>query len=156
MKKILLLLAFVTYLFSCKDTAPSTQHAVDGDTLTAAEWAKYPEYQRRHVIEMQKYYHSIPKTNSNIIGMVTMDNHPLRRILKEKGAFYIIAGAYLADTLGRKKGDLATIVGIKDSGKVKFYDFGTIFLKSAVGTSGGGDICPPPEPPCPLPEDEIQ
>jgi len=148
MKKILLLLAFVTYLFSCKDTATSTQRTNDDDTLTAADWAKYPEYQSAYVIAMQKYYFdSIPKTNLNIIGVVSFDDPPVRSFLRNKQRMLIIVGAYKKDTLGVLKGSRALIVGFKDKGKFAYYDFNTLFPKSALGKAGG-DVCPLPEPPC--------
>ncbi len=159
MKKILLLLAFATYLFSCKDTATSTQRTVDDDTLTAAEWAALDTISRADVVKMQKfYYDSITKTNSNIINTIYFDSiGRFRSVVNTNKAIYIIAGAHLIPSLNIKRGDLATIIGVRNNnGKIKFYHFNSIFSESAMGTSRGTDVCPPPEPPCPLPEDEIQ
>ncbi len=152
MKKLLLFLAIPIYLFACKESGNDNDANNDNDDNGVDSFSikKYPTYDPKYVFAMEKYYFdSVPKTKLNIVGVLEFDNPPIRQIMRNKQMLLIIVGAYLTDTLGKKKGDRALIVGFKEKGAFTYYDFTTIFPPvSASQQSGGGNVCPLPDPPC--------
>ncbi len=150
MKKIILLLACAAYLFACKDTGTSTQGTRDDDTLTAAEWEKYPQLAKTDVESMVKYYFEIKKNDTNIIRGISFDNPPLRKLLHNKQRMSIYMGAYITDSPGKKKGDVILIIQLKEKDKFTYYDYNSIFPKNQQLLNAH---CPPPyNAPCPLEE----
>lgn len=154
MKKLLLLPVIVTVIFSCQDSTNSSTQATnavgdcDTDTLRTEDWAKYPTYKKDYVQAMVDYYYTLPKTNSNVVSYISFPNPPVRKLLRNKESMVMIVGAYLTDTLGKKKGDRAVIIQLKTAGKFTYYEYPTVFPPAFQKEKG---ICPPPDnKPCPI------
>jgi len=153
MKKVILILFSVFYLLSCKNSETEIEtHSNDDDTLTAEEWAKYPEIKKADVESMVKYYYEMPKNDSNVIRGVVFDNPQIRKILKNKLRMKIYVGAYDSDGAGRKKGEVILILQLKEKDKpAVYYNYADVFPKSSMAAEG---ICPPPyNSPCPVTEE---
>jgi hypothetical protein len=148
MKKLIFLLIVSSYFFACKDQATKPCTDCDTDTLTTAELAAYPEYNKDYVQAMVNYYFTLPKTNENIIRGLPYTNPPIRKLLKNAERINAYVGAYLNDTLGVKKGTMNVILQIKKNGLYKYYDYRSIFGEAILKIDA---YCPPPKDlPCPI------
>ncbi len=136
MKKILLLLAFATYLFSCKDTAPSTKPASDSDTLSNAQLEGYPQISKSDAESMVKRYANMKKNDSNIIRSISFGNSHIRGMISNTQKVRIYIGAHIKDSTPRKIGDVIVILQIKKSGAYAYYDYASIYNNTLLKQDG--------------------
>ena len=117
--------------------------------MIADQWNKFTEYKKSYVEAMVAKYFYLPKSNKNVLRMISLENPPVRKLLKHQESLNIIIGAYMVDTLNVKAGDMAIIVQLRRSkGEYKYYNYSELFPRTLKGI---GMVCPPPDDsPCPI------